>query len=92
MAKQRERHATFTGPSPVDSRLRDGAKQVQDPDEALRMARESLARVERELAGVSDESQRASLEKKKGNCLADSHEDSGKPVRPRRFRLPTRAA
>jgi len=63
--KKYEQRAALSGPSPVDSRLRDGVKQVQDPAEALRMARGSLERVEKEIAAAQDETVRSNLVNKK---------------------------
>jgi hypothetical protein len=53
------------GPRPTDSRLRDGAKQVENPNQALVLARESLVRVEKELAEATNGEERARLQKKK---------------------------
>lgn len=53
------------GPRPTETRLRDGARQIEDPAKALEMARESLKRVETELASASDDAERAKLERKR---------------------------
>ena len=53
------------GPRPAESRLRDGAKQVDDPAEALAMARKSLVRMEEEIANAKDDVERARLERKR---------------------------
>lgn len=53
------------GSNPAESRLRDGAHQVHDASEALRMAQDSLARVNKELAAAASEEERARLQEKK---------------------------
>jgi hypothetical protein len=63
--KKHRPHKIYSGPNPANQRLRDGTKQVQDPEEALRMARESLSRVEKEIGAASDEAHKAGLEEKK---------------------------
>jgi hypothetical protein len=53
------------GPLPTESRLREGSRQVDNTSEALIMARESLARVEKELAETTDDAERMKIEKKR---------------------------
>jgi len=52
------------GPRPTDTRLRDGARQVEDPQKALEMIDESLKRIDTELSAAAPED-RAALEHKK---------------------------
>ena len=53
------------GERPSGSRLPKGLKQIEDPNRALDLARESLSRVEKELAAAQDDKARATLERKK---------------------------
>ncbi|MDD5307959.1 MAG: hypothetical protein PHU25_11615 [Deltaproteobacteria bacterium] len=54
-----------TGPRTVASRLRDGAKQITEPSEALGVAQDALRRVESEMSAAADEKTRAALQRKK---------------------------
>ena len=56
---------TKRGPRPEMTRLRDGAKQVEEKEQALSMAREALERVESELESLDDDSKRPALERRK---------------------------
>lgn len=53
------------GPRPTTTRLPVGQKQIEDPAQALELARSSLIRVEKEIAATQDETERLKLEKKK---------------------------
>lgn len=53
------------GPRPSETRLRVGAKQIEDPGQALDLARESLARAEKEISAARTDEERARLAQKK---------------------------
>ncbi len=53
------------GSKPTQTRLRDGAKQIDNKQEALAIARESLDRIEKEIAGAKTEQEREAMERKK---------------------------
>jgi hypothetical protein len=52
------------GLNPDDGRLQNGAKRIEDPQEAIRMAREALTQVEREIAKTPEETPKTSLVKR----------------------------
>ncbi len=52
------------GPRPENKRLRDGAEQIEERGEAIQLARDSLTRIEKEIAGARDDKTRVALERK----------------------------
>lgn len=53
------------GSRPTESRLPSGAQQIEDRTQALAVAQESLANVEKQLSSATDHDKRAALERKK---------------------------
>lgn len=53
------------GPRPTATRLRNGARQIENAADALAAAEKSLARVESELASTTDAEKRKTLEHQK---------------------------
>ena len=53
------------GPQPKETRLGEGAKQIENPAEAVDLAKVALKRVEQELSEASDEKARLALTRKK---------------------------
>jgi hypothetical protein len=53
------------GPRPTATRLRDGARQIENAADALAAAEKSLARVESEIASTADAEKRKALERQK---------------------------
>ena len=53
------------GPRPKNTRLREGAKQIEDYGEAVEIARKSLTRVEKELSEAQDEDSIERLKRKR---------------------------
>ncbi len=53
------------GPRPENKHLRDGAEQIEERGEAIQLARDSLTRVDKEIAGARDDKAKIALERKK---------------------------